>query len=135
MKDKKNITDKKSYINSLFTKITNSNDIQSYKNKVMKNIEENNNRILISLNKDKKTKLLLTRTYYLNVFEKIEKIINNELLNQNITYDKYLLLLSCLNVLFNFEDLYINKLDVFTSLKLESKIISIIKKYIINKLG
>ena len=135
MKDKKNITDKKSYINSLFTKITNSNDIQSYKNKVMKNIEENNNRMLISLNKDKKTKLLLTRTYYLNVFEKIEKIINNELLNQNITYDKYLLLLSCLNVLFNFEDLYINKLDVFTSLKLESKIISIIKKYIINKLG
>ena len=135
MKDKKNITDKKSYINSLFTKITNSNDIQSYKNKVMKNIEENYNRILISLNKDKKTKLLLTRTYYLNVFEKIEKIINNELLNQNITYDKYLLLLSCLNVLFNFEDLYINKLDVFTSLKLESKIISIIKKYIINKLG
>ena len=135
MKDKKNITDKKSYINSLFTKITNSNDIQSYKNKVMKNIEENNNRIFISLNKDKKTKLLLTRTYYLNEFEKIEKIINNELLNQNITYDKYLLLLSCLNVLFNFEDLYINKLDVFTSLKLESKIISIIKKYIINKLG
>ncbi len=135
MKDKKNITDKKSYINSLFTKITNSNDIQSYKNKVMKNIEENNNRILISLNKDKKTKLLLTRTYYLNEFEKIEKIINNELLNQNITYDKYLLLLSCLNVLFNFEDLYINKLDVFKSLKLESKIISIIKKYIINKLG
>ena len=135
MKDKKNITDKKSYINSLFTKITNSNDIQSYKNKVMKNIEENYNRILISLNKDKKTKLLLTRTYYLNEFEKIEKIINNELLNQNITYDKYLLLLSCLNVLFNFEDLYINKLDVFTSLKLESKIISIIKKYIINKLG
>ena len=135
MKDNKNITDKKSYINSLFTKITNSNDIQSYKNKVMKNIEENNNRILISLNKDKKTKLLLTRTYYLNEFEKIEKIINNELLNQNITYDKYLLLLSCLNVLFNFEDLYINKLDVFTSLKLESKIISIIKKYIINKLG
>ena len=135
MKDKKNITDKKSYINSLFTKITNSNDIQSYKNKVMKNIEENNNRMLISLNKDKKTKLLLTRTYYLNVFEKIEKIINNELLNQNITYDKYLLLLSCLNVLFNFEDLYINKLDVFKSLKLESKIISIIKKYIINKLG
>ena len=59
MKDKKNITDKKSYINSLFTKITNSNDIQSYKNKVMKNIEENNNRIFISLNKDKKTKLLL----------------------------------------------------------------------------
>ena len=135
MKDKKNITDKKSYINSLFTKITNSNDIQSYKNKVMKNIEENYNRILISLNKDKKTKLLLTRTYYLNEFEKIEKIINNELLNQNITYDKYLLLLSCLNVLFNFEDLYINKLDVFKSLKLESKIISIIKKYIINKLG
>ena len=135
MKDKKNITDKKSYINSLFTKITNSNDIQSYKNKVMKNIEENYNRILISLNKDKKTKLLLTRTYYLNEFEKIEKIINNELLNQNITYDKYMLLLSCLNVLFNFEDLYINKLDVFTSLKLESKIISIIKKYIINKLG
>ena len=135
MKDKKNITDKKSYINSLFTKITNSNDIQSYKNKVMKNIEENNNRMLISLNKDKKTKLLLTRTYYLNEFEKIEKIINNELLNQNITYDKYLLLLSCLNVLFNFEDLYINKLDVFKSLKLESKIISIIKKYIINKLG
>lgn len=135
MKDKKNITDKKSYINSLFNKITNSYDIQSYKNKVMKNIEENNNRMLISLNKDKKTKLLLTRTYYLNVFEKIEKIINNELLNQNITYDKYLLLLSCLNVLFNFEDLYINKLDVFKSLKLESKIISIIKKYIINKLG
>ena len=80
---------------------------------------------------------ILSRTYYLDEIDKIEKIINNEERinpNFNLTYDKYLQFLSYFNLLLSFENLYITKVDTFRSLKLQSKIIDIIKKYIINKI-
>ena len=122
-------------ISSLINKLENSNDIESYKNRIMKYIEENNKRIFISFKNDKKSSLLLTRTYYLNEFNKIEQFINNEeILNNNLTNDKFLQLLSYLNILLKFEDYYINKLDFFRSLQLQSKIINIIKKHFVNKI-
>ena len=139
MEKSKNIFDEKNQnINSMINKLSNSNEIQSYKNKIMKFIEENNNKILVSINNDKKDYLLLSRTYYLNEIDKIEKIINNEERinpNFNLTNEKYLQFLSYFNVLLSFENSYITKDDNFRSLKLQSKIIDIIKKYIINKVG
>ena len=49
---------------------------------------------------------------HLNEFHKIENVINSEeLLNQkyNLSEQKYLQLLSYLNILFSFEDLYVCK--------------------------
>ena len=125
-------TDKNPDISSLINKLAETNDIESYKNRIMKYIEENNKRILVSIKNDKKTFLLLKRTYYLNEFNKIENEINNEELlnNDNLTNEKYLKLLSFLNLLLNFEDCYINKKDAFRSLQLQSKIIKIIKKHL-----
>ena len=137
MEVKKN-NDNNLNIKSLIDKLSKSNDIQTYKNKIFEFIEDNNNRLLVSIKNDKKTYLLLTRTYYTNEFDKIEKIINNEdLLNKNttLTKDVYLKLLSYLNILLNFEDYYVSKTDYFRSLQLQSKIISIIKKFLINELG
>ena len=123
-------------INSMIEKLANSNDIQSYKNQIIKWIEDNNKRILVSFEKDKKTYLLLKRTYYLNIFDIIEKQINNdELFNKNnrLTNDKYLQLLSYFIVLVKFEELYINKVDAFKSLQLQSKILNMLKMHIINE--
>ena len=123
-------------INSMIEKLANSNDIQSYKNQIIKWIEDNNKRILVSFEKDKKTYLLLKRTYYLNIFDIIEKQINNdEVFNKNnrLTNDKYLQLLSYFIVLVKFEELYINKVDAFKSLQLQSKILNMLKMYIINE--
>ena len=125
-------------IKSLIDKLSKSNDIESYKNKIFKFIEENNKNLLVSIKNDKKTYLLLIRTYYTNEFDKIEKIINNEDLvgkNYSITNDLYLQLLSYLNILLCFEDFYVYKTDLYRSLQLQSKIINIIKSYIINKIG
>ena len=127
--------DKNLDIESLINKLAKSNDIDSYNNRVMKYIEENNKRILISIKNDKKSFLLLTRTYYLNEFNKIEKFINNEeRLNNNLTNEKYMQLLSFLNILLKFEEYYINKEDIFKSLQLQSRIIGIIKKHFTNKI-
>ena len=127
--------DKNQDIASLINKLAKSKDIDSYNNRIMKYIEENNKRILISIKNDKKSFLLLTRTYYLNEFNKITKFIDNEeRLNNNLTNEKYIQLLSFLNILIKFEDYYINKEDIFKSLQLQSKIINIIKKYFINKI-
>jgi hypothetical protein len=137
MEVKKN-NDNNLNIKSLIDKLSKSNDIQTYKNKIFEFIEDNNNRLLVTIKNDKKTYLLLTRTYYTNEFDKIEKIINNEDLlnkNTNLTKDVYLKLLSYLNLLLNFEDFYVSKTDYFRSLQLQSKIISIIKKFLINELG
>ena len=120
----------------MIEKLANSNDIQSYKNQIIKWIEDNNKRILVSFEKDKKTYLLLKRTYYLNIFDIIEKQINNdEVFNKNnrLTNDKYLQLLSYFIVLVKFEELYINKVDAFKSLQLQSKILNMLKMYIINE--
>ena len=136
-KSKNTFEEKNQNINSMLNKLSNSDEIQSYKNKIMKFIEENNKKIFVSNNNNKKDYLLLSRTYFLNEIDKIEKIINNEERinpNFNLTYEKYLEFLSFFNVLLSFENLYITKSDIFRSLKLQSKIIDIIKKYIVNKI-
>ena len=134
MEEKNNIIiDKNVNVNYLINKLAKSNDIQAYENKIMNYIEENNKRILVSIKNDKKTYLLLMRTYYLNEFNKIEKIIDLLNKNYNLTNETYLQLLSFLNLLLKFEEIYINKFDVLKSLQLQSKIINIIKQFIINK--
>ena len=117
-------------ISLLINKLADSNDIKEYKTKTMKYIEENMKTIFGSIKNDKKTYFLLMRTYYLNEIDKIEKAItNDELLNNNcnLTNEQYLKLLSFLNILLSFEGLFINKIDQFKSLQLQSKIIKIIK--------
>ena len=134
MEEKNNIIINKNVnANYLINKLAKSNDIQAYENKIMNYIEENNKRILVSIKNDKKTYLLLMRTYYLNEFNKIEKIIDLLNKNYNLTNETYLQLLSFLNLLLKFEEIYINKFDVLKSLQLQSKIINIIKQFIINK--
>ena len=136
--EKKTLLEEKKDIDLMMAKLANSKDIQSYKNKIMKSIEESNKRIFGPNKKDKKSYLLLTRTYYLKEFEKIDKIIQNEeLINENnvLTDELYLQLLSYLNLLLSFEDLYINDDDNYRSLQLQSKIINIIKKFVLKKIG
>ena len=119
-------------------KLANNYDIQSYKNKLINSIEENNKRIFNSNKIDQKSYLLMTRTYYLQEFEKIEKTINSEgLLNNNInlTKEKYIQLLSYFNLLLYFEEFYINKYDIYRSLQIQSKIINIIKTFLISEIG
>ena len=131
-----NPTEKNQDINLMINKLANSNDIQSYKNTIIKWIEENNKRIFVSLEKDRKTYLLMTRTNYLNIFDIIEKYINSiELLepNSKLSNEKYLKLISFFNILVKFEEVYINKFDKFRSLQLQIKIINILKMYFINK--
>ena len=140
MEDSKNIDceDDKKDINSLIQKLAQSKDIQSYGNNIMKNIEENIKGISDQIKNDKKTYNLLIRTYYLNEIDKIEKDLNNnnEQFNNNakLTNETYLKLLSYLNALFNLENLYISKIDAFNSLKLQNRIINIIKTNFINKI-
>ena len=140
MEDSKNIDceDDKKDINSLIQKLAQSKDIQSYGNNIMKNIEENLKGINAQIKNDKKTYNLLIRTYYLNEIDKIEKDLNNnnEQFNNNdkLTNETYLKLLSYLNALFNLENLYISKIDAFNSLKLQNRIINIIKTNFINKI-
>ena len=120
-------------IKSLINKLVKSNDIQTYKTKIMKNIEHNS---FVSIKNDKKTYFLLMRTNYLKEFDKIEKAINNrESLNKNtkLSNEQYLEFLSYLSILVSFEDLYIYKIDSLKSLQLQSKIINIIKSNFINK--
>ena len=120
-------------INELLKKLANSNDIQSYKNKIVNYIEENNKKIFGLNNIDKKHYLLLTRTYYLNELEKIEQNVNREEMEYkkgNLSKDKYLNLLSYLNVLVYFEDLYMFKSDKLRSLKLQAKIVEILKNFL-----
>ena len=131
-----NPIEKNQDINLMINKLANSNDIQSYKNTIIKWIEENNKRIFVSLEKDRKTYLLMTRTNYLNIFDIIEKYINSiELLepNSKLSNEKYLKLISFFNILVKFEEVYINKFDKFRSLQLQIKIINILKMYFINK--
>ena len=132
-----NPIEKNQDINLMINKLANSNDIQSYKNTIIKWIEENNKRILVSLEKDRKTYLLMTRTNYLNIFDIIEKYINSiELLepNSKLSNEKYLKLISFFNILVKFEEVYINKFDKFRSLQLQIKIINILKMYFKNKI-
>ena len=132
-----NLHEQNTKIKILLDKLASNYDIQSYKNKLMNFIDENNKRIFNSNKIDQKEYLLMTRTYYLKEFEKIENIINNEnLINQNynLTNQNYIQLLSYLNALLNLEDIYINKNDCLRSLQIQSKIINIIKRYLIYKI-
>ena len=132
-----NPIEKNQDINLLINKLANSNEIQSYKNTIIKWIEKHNKLILVSLEKDRKTYLLLTRTNYLNIFDIIEKYINYiELLepNNKLSNEKYLKLISFFNILVKFEEIYINKFDEFRSLQLQIKIINILKMYFKNQI-
>ena len=132
-----NLHEQNTKIKALLDKLANNYDIQSYKNKLMNFIEENNKRIFNNNKIDQKAYLLMTRTYYLQEFEKIDNFINNENLisqNNNLTNQNYIKLLSYLNALLNLEDIYINKNDCLRSLQIQSKIINIIKRYLINKI-
>ena len=132
-----NLHEQNTKIKALLDKLANNYDIQSYKNKLMNFIEENNKRIFNNNKIDQKAYLLMTRTYYLKEFEKIDNFINNENLisqNNNLTNQNYIKLLSYLNALLNLEDIYINKNDCLRSLQIQSKIINIIKRYLINKI-
>ena len=133
-----NLDEKNQNIKNLIDKLANNYDIQSYKNKLINSIEESNKRIFNSNKIDQKSYLLMTLTYYLQEFEKIEKTINSEgLLNNNInlTKEKYIQLLSYFNLLLYFEEFYINKYDIYRSLQIQSKIINIIKTFLISKIG
>ena len=133
-----NFSEQNQSIKALIDKLANNYDIQSYKNKVINFIQENNKLMFNSNKIDQKSYLLMTRTYYLKEFEKIENIINNEdLLNKNInlTKEKYIQLLSYLNLLLYFEEMYINKYDIYKGLQIQLKIVKIIKDYLICKLG
>ena len=133
-----NFSEQNQSIKALIDKLANNYDIQSYKNKVINFIQENNKLMFNSNKIDQKSYLLMTRTYYLKEFEKIENIIYNEdLLNKNInlTKEKYIQLLSYLNLLLYFEEMYINKYDIYKGLQIQLKIVKIIKDYLICKLG
>ena len=85
---------------------------------------------------DKKFFLLLKRTYYLRELEKTEKFINsNKFAEQkiNLTNDEFKRLVSEFNNLIDLQNLYINMEDLLKSLRLQNKIINILKIYIINK--
>ena len=121
---------------SLLNKLSKGNNITNCQDNVISSIEKNNKKIFAVNKSDKKEYLLLTRTYYINEFNKIEKYINNEEIsnmNYYLTKEKYFRLLSYLITLSQFEDLYINKNDLLRSLQIQIKIINIIKINIINK--
>ena len=132
------LDDQNRNIQTLIDKLARNYNIKLYKNKLINFIEENN-KVIFNLNQiDRKSYLLMTRTYYLKEFETIETYINNELLlnqNINLTKEKFIQLLSYLNVFLYFEDIYINKYDIKISLQIQSQIINIIKTYLINKIG
>ena len=123
---------------SLINRLLKSNDIGYYKNKIKKYMEDNYKFIFGTIKNDRKTYILLTRTFYLNEFDKIEKNINSDELiktNNNLSNEKYIELLSYLYLLISFEDLCVYKKDILRSLLLQSKIINIIKNYFINKIS
>ena len=85
---------------------------------------------------DKKFFLLLKRTYYLRELEKTEKFINSDKFAEqkiNLTNDEFKRLVSEFNNLIDLQNLYINMEDLLKSLRLQNKIINILKIYIINK--
>ena len=85
---------------------------------------------------DKKTFLLLKRTYYMQELAKVERYINSEKFfgeNFNLTKDEHKRLVMEYNNLLILEKLYINIEDLFKSLQLQNKIINILKIYLMNK--
>ena len=86
---------------------------------------------------DKKTFLLLQRTYYLKELQKTETLINNEKFKEekfNLTNDEFKRLVSEFNNLLNLQNSWICVEDLLKSLQLQNKIINILKIFIINQI-
>ena len=86
---------------------------------------------------DKKSFLLLKRTYYLKELKKTETLINNEKFmgeKFNLTNDEFKRLVSEFNNLINLQNLLICSEDLLKSLQLQNKIIKILKIFIINQI-
>lgn len=87
------------------------------------------------INIDKKTYLLLVKTYYMNLFNSIEKLINSVNENKNkITKNEYLSITSFYYHLLKVEKLFIYKEDLVKSLMLQKKMLTIMENYIKNQL-
>ena len=89
------------------------------------------------LYKDKKTFLLLKRTYYLGELKKTESFINSEKFNKkqiDLTNGEFTRLVEEFNNLLNMQNLYISFEDLFKSLQLQNKIIKNFKIFIKNKI-
>lgn len=91
-------------------------------------------RMFPKLNIDTKTFLMLRKTYYINLFSDIEKLLRNiEINNSNsgvISNNDYICLISYLYKLINSEKILISKEDNVKSLLLQKKIIEIMKIYV-----
>ena len=86
---------------------------------------------------DKKTFLLLKRTYFLQEIKKTETFINNEKFMGEkfiLTHDEFKRLVSEFNNLLNLQNLTICFEDLLKSLQLQNKIINILKIFIINQI-
>ena len=86
---------------------------------------------------DKKTFLLLQRTYYLQKLKKTETLINNEKYLEekfNLTNDEFKRLISEFNNLLNLQNSWVCVEDLLKSLQLQNKIINILKIFIINQI-
>ena len=86
---------------------------------------------------DKKTFLLLQRTYYLKELQKTETLINNEKFKEekfNLTNDEFKRLVSEFNNLLNLQNSWMCVEDLLKSLQLQNKIINILKIFIINQI-
>ena len=86
---------------------------------------------------DKKTFLLLQRTYYLQKLKKTETLINNEKYREekfNLTNDEFKRLVSEFNNLLNLQNSWVCVEDLLKSLQLQNKIINILKIFIINQI-
>jgi hypothetical protein len=89
------------------------------------------------LYKDKKTFLLLKRTYYLRELKKTESFVNSEKFSEkqiDLTNGEFTRLVEEFNNLLNMENLYISIEDLFKSLQLQNKIIKILKIFILSKI-
>ena len=130
--------------NSNLENSTDESNLQEIINKIKpikapenKNTIQDKLKLFSYLKIDRKMYSLLSRTYYMKEFEKIETYINSQELikNFNLSNEQYIKLISFFNSLFNMQNMYINKEDYARSLQLQNKIINILKKYIINKIG
>lgn len=119
-----------------------NNDKQKFiiRLQIMKLIEDYkakqvNMKMFPNIKNDNKTYLLLTKTYYLNVFNSIEKYLESKKSNGNLTKNEYLLLISYFYKLSSIKEIFIFNEDYIRSLQLQKKIIEMMKKYIINQLN
>ena len=77
--------------------------------------------------------LILSRTYYMNEMDKIERYLNSieNIKDLKMIKNEEKKLIFCFNKLSNYEKIYINLEDYYKSLNLQKRIVIILKKYII----